>query len=256
MILKKTINHVSSANWPAVLIELLVVIVGVYGAFQLERWGEERRESQREWILLEQLHNEIEVAYPIIEAQAQARRKVLNETNQAASILMQSPGSGELDDDQCYQMFRISVLSWDPLTLTTLDEMVSSGAHSQLDDHELRTLLFSLKADMQGFNDYIHLVRPQHNILMDLYPNLLPRGIGADGESFIHCDTDGMRASQDFINHLMSNIGRYGGFANLLDQQLNALRNIHDKLDKVLETSGDENIALHDNTPAEDNDEQ
>ncbi len=255
MILRKTINHISGANWPAVLIELLVVIVGVYGAFQLERWGEERRESQREWILLEQLHNEIEVADPIIEAQAQARRKVLNETVQAASILMQPPGSGELDDDQCYQMFRISVLSWDPLTLTTLDEMVSSGAHSQLDDHELRTLLFSLKADMQGFSDYIQLVRPQHNVLMDLYPNLLPRGIDADGESFIHCDTDGMRARQDFINHLMSNIGRYGGFANLLERQLDALRNIHGKLDKVLETSGAEEIALHENITAEDNHE-
>ena len=233
------------------LIELLVVIVGVYGAFQLERWGEERRESQREWMLLEQLHNEIEVADPLIEAQAQARKSVLNKTIQAASVLMQPPGSGELDDDQCFQIFRISVLSWDPLTLTTLDEMVSSGAHSQLDDRELRTLLFSLKADMQGFSDYMQVVRPAHNVLVDLYPDLLPRGIDADGESFIHCDTDGMRARQDFINHLMSNIGRYGGFANLLEQQLGALRKIHSKLDRVLKTSGTEEIALHENISAE-----
>lgn len=229
-----------------------MVVVGVYGAFQLERWGEERREGQREWILLEQLYNEIEVADPILEAQAQDRTKVLNEVSQVASILMQPVGSGELADDQCYQLFRISVLSWDPLTLTTLDEMVSSGVHSQLDDRELRTLLFSLKAEMQGFSDYIQLVRPQHNILMDLYPNLLPRGINADGESFIHCDTDGMRARQDFINHLMSNIGRYGGFVNLLQQQLDDLRNIHGKLDEVLEISNAEEIALHEHISAED----
>jgi hypothetical protein len=130
--------------------------------------------------------------------------------------------------------------------------MVNSGTHSQLDDRELRTLLFSLKTEMQGFSDYIQLVRPQHNILMDLYPNLLPRGIDADGKRFIHCDTDGMRARQDFINHLMSNIGRYGGFVNLLNQQLDDLRNIHLKLDKVLETSSAEEIVLHENMSAED----
>ena len=180
---------------------------------------------------------------------------VLDKTRQVASMLMQPVGSGELNDDQCNRLFRISVLSWDPLTLTTLDEMVSSGVHSQLDDRELRTLLFSLKTEMQGFSDYIQLVRPQHNILMDLYPNLLPRGIDADGESFMRCDTDGMRARQDFINHLMSNLGRYGGFVNLLNQQLEDLRHIHGKLDEVLEMSNTEEIALHENNSAEDQQE-
>ena len=68
----------------------------------------------------------------------------------------------------------------------------------------------------------------------------------------MRCDTDGMRDRQDFINHLMSNIGRYGGFVNLLQQQLDDLRNIHEKLDKVLETSSTEEIALHENISAED----
>lgn len=45
-------------------------------------------------------------------------------------------------------MFCCPAPEYIPLTLTALDEMVSS-AHSRLTDRELRTLLFSLRAEMQ-----------------------------------------------------------------------------------------------------------
>lgn len=245
MIIRRISRHITSGDWPLVLIELLVVFVGVYGAFQLERWGEERRESQNEWVLLEQLHNEIERAYPRMEAQAESRRANVNNTLTVASILMQPVGSGELTGDQCLQIFWVSVLTWRPLTLTTLDEMVSSGVHSHLDDRELRALLFSLNAEMQNFSLYMQLVRDQQNILMDLYPDLLPRGVDENREASIECNTDGMRADQAFINHLMSNIGRYEGMVRSLESELEALRAIHDRLDVVLEASNEETVNIH-----------
>ncbi len=243
--LRKISNHIKNGDWPIVFIELLVVFVGVYGAFQLERWGEERRESKNEWVLLEQLHNEIEIAYPRMEAQATSRRININDTLSAASVLMQPVGSGELPDDQCSQIFWVSVLGWQPLTLTTLDEMVSSGMHSHIDDRELRALLFSLNAGMQHFSGYMQLVRGQQIILMDMYPELLPRGVDENRETFFECNTDGMRASQAFINHLMSNIGRYGGMVRSLESELEDLRHIHDRLDVVLDASNQEKVNLH-----------
>ena len=251
MILRSFSNHINNADWTAVFIELLVVIVGVYGAFQLERWGEELREGRNERVLLEQLHNEIERAYPKMEEQAHDGKGIFTGIMEVASILMKPVGSGELNDEQCNRIFQVSILSWDPLVLTTLDEMVSNGVHSQLDDRELRALLFSLKAEMRGFDTYMQLVRPQQNLLMDQYPNLLPRGV-EDGKRVMICNTDGMRASQGFINHLMSNIGRHNGMVSNLEQELAALGQIHNKLDEVLETSGAEKITLHEKS-AEDN---
>ena len=180
-----------------------------------------------------------------MEAQAKSRRANVNDTLTVASILMQPVGSGELTDDQCLQIFWVSVLNWRPLTLTTLDEMVSSGVHSHLDDRELRALLFSLNAEMQNFSLYMQLVRDQQNILMDLYPDLLPRGVDENREASIECNTDGMRANQAFINHLMSNIGRYEGMVRSLESELEALRAIHDRLDVVLEASNEETVNIH-----------
>jgi len=238
-------TYLKNINWLAVAVELLVVFVGVYGAFQLENWGDEVRENKREMMLLEQLHNELEYAIPLMEQQAESRRLHVDNTIQVAAMLMQPAGSGELNDAQCNEILSISILSWTPLSLTTLDEMVSSGVHSQLDDSELRTLLFSLQAEMRSLGIYMQLVREQQNPLMDLYPGLLPRGVDADGAGFMRCKTDAMRASQAFINHLMSNIGRYGGMAGRLQEQLEALRRLHVKLDDVLSTTNIGKVALH-----------
>jgi hypothetical protein len=240
-------NHLSAGNWASVLVELLVVVVGVYGAFQLENWGEELRESQREYMLLEQLHNEIQYAFPLMEEQFENRKLTANAATQVAEILMQPVGAGELTTEQCAEIFEVSVLKWNSLSLTTLDEMVGSGVLSQLQNRELSTLLFSLQADMNFLAAYMQLVRSQQIILMDVYPDLVPRGIDAKGEAFQQCNTDGMRASQAFINHLMSNRGRYMGMAGRLEQELNSLSQIHIKLDEVLQTSGSNAITLHEN---------
>jgi hypothetical protein len=123
--------------------------------------------------------------------------------------------------------------------------MVNSGVLSQLDNRELSALLFSPNSDMNFLSTYMQLVRYQQNILMDLYPDLIPRGVDANGEELMHCNADGMRASQAFINHLMSNIGRYGGLTRNLEKQLVSLQEIQVKLDEVLRTSDNDNMALH-----------
>lgn len=253
MILKKISNDIANANWLAVLIELVIIVAGVYGAFQLERWGENRRESREEQVMLEQLHNEIELASPVMEARLLQYQDLVSSAVEVGSVLMHPVGSKELSDDQCDRIFRISILGREPLTLISLDEMVSSGKHSQLDDRDLRTLLFTLKSKIQAMEVFSQMIRPQQNILMDMYPELMPRGIDDSGEMLMNCDTDGMRGSQGFINHLMSNLGRYRGFAGFKGREFEALQNIHDKLDEVLETSNSEGMALHDKAPQESN---
>jgi len=237
MILGHLINHLKAANWLTAFIELLVVVVGVYGAFELERWGEERREARHEQVLLEQLHGEIILAIPVMEEQVQNFVDTLTGVQQVASILMQDAGSGELDSSQCSDVFSVSILRFTPLTLTSLEEMASSGMHSQLDDQELKTLLFILQRHTKALISFMQLVLPQQVILMDVYPELIPRGVDSDGVSFMNCDTDGMRTNQGFINHLMSDFGRYRGLSYRLGRQLETLAEIHIRLDYLLEIS-------------------
>mgnify|MGYP000588526988 CR=1 FL=1 len=70
--------------------------------------------------------------------------------------------------------------------------------------------------------------------LMDDYPELMPRGIDAQQQNFIRCNTDGMRQSQPFINHLASNRGRYGGLSTRWNSVQEVLRQSHVRLDSLL----------------------
>jgi hypothetical protein len=232
-------HYFTSNNSRAILVELLVILVGVYGAFQLERWGEERRESRNERILLEQLQNEIELAEPRMEEQYQDHKDRISDIQEAASILIQPVGSGELSSDQCSAILRVSIVPWNPLTLTALDEMVSSDAHSRLADRELRTQLFSLRAQIRMMNSEMQLVRSYQKHLPDEYPELLQRGFATDGGRFLKCNTDGMRTSQSFMNHLVSNYMRMRGVTGNLEDELEALKSVRHRLDQVLGSTDD-----------------
>lgn len=237
MLRERFSKHLGSINWRAVFIELLVVLLGVYGAFQLERWGEERREYTNARFLLEQLKNEIELAEPLMEKQLQDHRDNISDIITVASLLAQPAGSGALDQAQCSAVLRVSTLPWNPLTLTALDEMVSSNVHSRLADRELRTLLFSLRAEMQHMNSEMQLVRPLQKHLPDEYPHLLPRGFDSDGNRILECNTDDMRTNQGFMNHLVSNYGRMRAVTGSLEEELEALQTVHRRLDEVLGNS-------------------
>jgi hypothetical protein len=232
-------HYFTGSSSRPVFIELLVVFLGVYGAFQLERWGEERRESRNERILLEQLQNEVALAEPLMEKQYQDHRDRISDIEETASILIQPVGSGDLSREQCAAVLRVSIVPWTPLTLTALDEMVSRDAHSRLADRELRTLLFSLRAQIRMVNSELQLVRTYQRHLPDEYPELLQRGFSNDGSRFLKCNTDVMRTSQRFMNHLVSNYMRMRGVTGNLEDELEALKSVRHRLDQVLGSTDD-----------------
>lgn len=164
-------------------------------------------------------------------------RETLDEAREILVLLMQQPGSEPLSDDQCETIFALSTLSiveWRPVTVVTVDEMISNGMLSELDDAELRRLLFSLQAETTSLSAFMGFVRGQLNVLMDDYPDLMPRGIDEQQQYFIRCNTDGMRRSQPFINHLASNRGRYGGLSTRWNSVQEVLHQSHVRLDSLL----------------------
>lgn len=59
MIIKRISQSLLSQNWKELIVELLVVIVGVFLAIQVENWNESRKESDQEKVLLESLREDL-----------------------------------------------------------------------------------------------------------------------------------------------------------------------------------------------------
>ena len=47
-------------NWPTYFFEILVLIIGIYGAFALEEWKENRSNHKKEVFILEKLYNNLQ----------------------------------------------------------------------------------------------------------------------------------------------------------------------------------------------------
>ncbi len=58
MLLRSVITHVRMQNWTAILIDLLIVVFGVFIGIQVANWNEDRMARQRERIYLTELRSD------------------------------------------------------------------------------------------------------------------------------------------------------------------------------------------------------
>lgn len=66
MLLGKLSRHIRRQNWLGILLDLLVVVVGIVVAFQIDRWREERSKRALEATYVRRLINDIETDVPNI----------------------------------------------------------------------------------------------------------------------------------------------------------------------------------------------
>ena len=234
MPISRLVNPLKSAKWGALGLELVVVVVGLYLAFQVDRWTENWKASRKEAVYLAQLHEELAAVDARTTETGREYRETMDRSNEVLSLLMQPVGSGPLSDDQCQVIGRLSIFLWRPVTVVSVEEMISNGMLSELRDAELRSQLFARQTETHALSAYMTFAGATQNMLMDDYPELMPRGIDANQEMFMRCDADGMRRSQSFINHLASNRGRYGGLSSRWNDLQKILQDSHVRLDAIL----------------------
>jgi hypothetical protein len=66
MLLKRISHYIRNHDWFAVLVELLIIIIGLMMAFQLDRWREANVDRERERVYIDHLINDIETDLPDI----------------------------------------------------------------------------------------------------------------------------------------------------------------------------------------------
>lgn len=76
MLLRRFREHFCDQDWIAVLFDILVVVVGIFLGFQLDRWNEERKETKVERSHLQRLRTDLEIekeSFQLVIARADTR---------------------------------------------------------------------------------------------------------------------------------------------------------------------------------------
>lgn len=236
MILRRFMKHITEQNWFAVWLDVIVVVVGIFLGMQVTAWNAARADRAEEARILDAL--KIDTQNAIALRQDELENMVDMRANIAAALkaLFEIQPAETLSKNQCLAIGQSHIITWSPINLVSVDELLAAGKLGLLRDTSLRTLLLAFRGRAIGLDSLNSETGQQANVLVDQFPHLLPRSFTADDVIWtIDCQFSTMKTDQAFLNSLQSNYGRSSGTVESLQIQLDQLRTIEARLNEAHE---------------------
>jgi hypothetical protein len=150
MILRRLTSHLRAQNWPAVGLDLLVVVVGIYLGLQADAWKEARKERVRERDYLEQLHADFQQTAGRIEAMAGFHAQKADDLSWVIDRITHAELAPE--DELRFRNAFVSMYQLPPMgaTMGIYEAMVASADLALIRDQELKSRLVSLDAGLDA----------------------------------------------------------------------------------------------------------
>ena len=141
MFLRRLADHIRKQDWFIVIIELLVVVVGLMMAFQVDRWWEAMGEKKLERVYIQRLIDDVESDIPVIEGAIQLANmrkdyvELLMAVAENPAVAAQQPTSFLVAVDQ-------AAFTYSPaLRKATFDDLRSTGNMRLIHDLDMKTKL-------------------------------------------------------------------------------------------------------------------
>lgn len=136
MILRRLANAITAQNWFTVVLEVLIVVVGIFIGLQVDEWNKGRIEqkeiSEFAHALIKDLEQDLVMAEPII-----VQMTFLQEKIDDLATYMQGKSVDQLKNIDLYYFMRIPYYRPYAWNRTTLEQMKSSGAIRQMENRSL-----------------------------------------------------------------------------------------------------------------------
>lgn len=239
-LLARIADHLRNQHWTAIAIEFLVVVFGVFLGFQLNTWSDANRQRAEEQRIIGQLRIELEAALAKREAEAADYERYWDVLGDAV-LAAQDEGVPALTDDQCTAIWTSHIFNFSVVHLATLDEILSTGSISELQNPALRKALLGYDAFRADAADQYAFIRQDFANLFDVHSTAFPRtlrekptiaNIKAIGQditpinSTVDCKLDLIRADQVILNKLVSNLARTTANLQAMRDELNRINEL------------------------------
>jgi len=217
MILQKLADGIRQQNWFTVVLEIMIVVVGIFIGLRVDGWSELRQDRRDEQHYLNRLHDEILNAEKL---SARLLDRRISRQEVAADILdavFVNVERNSLTALECQTVGALHFFNIVVSGLSAVDELTASGRMGILRDTELRAALGALKQTHDATNMYIRIQNGVANDLTHLYPQLISVEAYNDDDlqeiySRATCDLPAMRQNPAFLNDLSNNADAYDAY--------------------------------------------
>ena len=217
MLLRRFTKHITDQNWFAVVLDVIVVVVGIFLGMQVTEWNENRKNHIDAKDFISRIHNEVLAVEQTSSRVRERRLNLISPLNNAAVIIFDKNKSGILTDDHCLALGTSHYFNIAISDLPSFVELMSAGRVAILEDHQLRTALIELQQTLGMLKETIQDSNiSAHNLPID-HPNLVksePYYDEALGEmqGQYKCDLIEMQKSQSFLNAVSENVDAYDAY--------------------------------------------
>jgi len=242
MILRRLGAAIARQDWFVIIIELAVLVLGIFIGLQVDDWNQSRKDRIDEQRFLNALHDDILLADNLSGRVRERRLETLGYIISASDVLHGRAQRDELTELECNA---VGTSSWINITasgLSAFDELVASGRLAIVRNSDLRTALIGLQQSHQALTTMIatHSASGALAYLPVRFPELIKAvtyfdvGMG-EISTAMECDLEAMRASRAFLNQWSANADGYDGYVrDGLQPWSDQLDRVHAILDGIL----------------------
>ncbi len=168
MLLRRITQHVKDQNWFAVLLDLAIVVFGVYLGIQVANWNDEKAGEAQAKVLLNRIYNDLNNDLLSIETELKYQAVVRNYSMTAIDALNKE---NSVSDEQfvigAYQASQINT-AWS--NRATYNEMLSTGQINLIKNEELKADIFGHYAVDYANTDLMTKIAPYREYIRGLIP--------------------------------------------------------------------------------------
>jgi len=240
MILQRLAASIRQQNWFTVVLEILIVVAGIFIGLQVDDWNNLRKDRIDEQHYLNRLHDEILNAEKLSARLLDRRIKRQSHVFDMLKTVFDDVEVSALPDAQCFEMGSLHYFNIVVSGLSAAEELTASGRMDILQDRELRSALGALKQAQEATSTYILI---QNLVTIDLphaYPHLISvRAYFDDVQQEVStrtvCDLPGMRQDPAFLNDLSIDADIYDAYVrDALSPWAEQMRLVHQLIDRNL----------------------
>lgn len=214
----KRILTTLSQKWPEYLLEILVITIGILGAFALNNWNEGRKEKIQEAKFLRNLKLDLQTDTTNLNLMTADRNQKVE--NALTLLEMQTVPSNEEQMKQ-YMSSIWQLFGWSTFTprTNTVDELIGSGNLSILSDDSVKFYILTIKQMNEELipirehmrREYEHYLYDRSNITQPVIIGYDPRSIVADKFSEFQMSEDEIKTVSKQVGNFLNDLSIRNG---------------------------------------------